>query len=236
MIRAMNMAAGLLVGFVLFAIPASADEVVSPRHAATERDADGRFEREPRGSAERHRQGDQSAPAQREAMSREPRQSRQEQDEQRRRARPVAEEQPAGAASSVPQEKADQRVGPSDYSGQGERSFSEQERQAIERWYRERNMLPALAAEPARGGLPPGLQRRLDRGGSLPPGWQRKMEPGSTMHSEQLRYTRRVNKDLLGELPPQPEGSVLIEAEEQVVRVLEATGEILDVLGIGRNR
>ncbi len=112
--------------------------------------------------------------------------------------------------------------------------FSPDEQQQIERWYRERNALPSSMPNPSQGGLPPGLQRRLQRGGSLPPGWQRKVEPGMTVNREQLRYSRRVDPQLSEGLPEQPEGSVLIEMDEQVVRVIEATGEILDVFGIGR--
>ena len=119
---------------------------------------------------------------------------------------------------------------------QREPRFSREEQQQIERWYRERNLQPTAAINPSQGGLPPGLQRRLQRGGELPPGWQRKVEPGMTLSQEQVRHARRPARELLDWLPEQPEGTVLMESDDQVVRVIEATGEVLDVLGIGRRR
>jgi hypothetical protein len=40
--------------------------------------------------------------------------------------------------------------------------------------------------EPRYRNLPPGLQKKLARGGSLPPGWQKKMEPFPTSLEREL--------------------------------------------------
>lgn len=113
--------------------------------------------------------------------------------------------------------------------------FKADESQAIREWYRDREP-PSPGMAGGQRELPPGLQRKLDRGGELPPGWQRKVERGEVLSQEQVRHGRRPSDDLLGRLPRQPEGTVILETEDQVIRVLEATGEVLDVLGVGRER
>ncbi|WP_421620911.1 hypothetical protein [Alkalilimnicola ehrlichii] len=123
----------------------------------------------------------------------------------------------------------------------GEGRFRDQEREIIREWLRERQDETVAGGPPGRpqtpgrsGGqrtLPPGLQQRLERGGELPPGWQRKVARGEVVDSELIRYSR-VSPDLRRRLPRQPTGTELLELEDQVVRVLETTGLVLDVLDI----
>jgi hypothetical protein len=64
------------------------------------------------------------------------------------------------------------------------------------------------------GGLPPGIQRRLERGGSLPPGIARHgLPPG-----------------LAGQLPPSPSGYIRQVVGADVVLVAVATGLIMDII------
>ncbi|WP_245795428.1 hypothetical protein [Thioalkalivibrio denitrificans] len=121
-----------------------------------------------------------------------------------------------------------------DRAGRVHERFRWEEREAIGQWYREREARPSPGVASGQRELPPGLQRRLARGGDLPPGWQRKVERGEVLSQEQVRHGRRVDEELRRRLPPQPDGTVIMETEDQVIRVLEATGEVLDVLGIGR--
>jgi len=111
--------------------------------------------------------------------------------------------------------------------------FGADESESIREWYRDREP-PTPGTAAGQRELPPGLQRKLERGGELPPGWQRKVARGEVLSQEQVRHGRRPSDDLLGRLPRQPEGTVIMETEDQVIRVLEATGEVLDVLGVGR--
>lgn len=119
--------------------------------------------------------------------------------------------------------------------------FRDRERTIIREWLRERggettaDDPPGRPQTPGRSGgqriLPPGLQQRLERGGELPPGWQRKVARGEVVDSELIRYSR-ISPELRRRLPHQPEGTELLELEEQIVRVVEATGLVLDVLDI----
>jgi Ni/Co efflux regulator RcnB len=69
------------------------------------------------------------------------------------------------------------------------------------------------------GGLPPGIQRRLDRGGTLPPGLARKALPPG----------------LAGQLPAPPNGYIRQVVGSDVVLVAIATGVIMDIIrGIAR--
>jgi hypothetical protein len=80
--------------------------------------------------------------------------------------------------------------------------------------------------------LPPGLQKKLARGGDLPPGWQKKVIRGEVLDAEIYKYAVHVPYDLIKRLPPQPKGTVLIKVEGKIVRLLEATGTILDVFDL----
>jgi uncharacterized protein YcfJ len=80
--------------------------------------------------------------------------------------------------------------------------------------------------------LPPGLRKKLARGGDLPPGWQKKIIRGEVLDAETYRYAVHVPYDLIKRLPSQPKGTALIKIEGKIVRLLEATGTILDVFDI----
>lgn len=82
--------------------------------------------------------------------------------------------------------------------------------------------------------LPPGLQKKLERGGSLPPGWQKKVERGEVMAPELYRQTRVLPKRYLGELGEQPEGTSVLVLDDRVVRVHDATRTIIDVFFPGQ--
>jgi hypothetical protein len=123
-----------------------------------------------------------------------------------------------------------------DRQGREHERFRSEETETIRRWYERGDRRPSPGAAGGQRQLPPGLQRKVERGGELPPGWQRKVERGEVLSREQVRHGRRIDDELLRRLPPQPEGTVIMETEDQVIRVLEATGEVLDVLGMGRRR
>jgi len=50
-------------------------------------------------------------------------------------------------------------------------------------------------------GLPPGLAKKLERGGDLPPGWQKKCVPGQTMPREVYEQCRPLPREVVVELP-----------------------------------
>ncbi|MGD8430269.1 MAG: hypothetical protein PVH31_07660 [Ectothiorhodospiraceae bacterium] len=71
------------------------------------------------------------------------------------------------------------------------------------------------------GKLPPGLQKKVDRGGSLPPGWQRNLEVGHTLD-------KAVYQE--GTVTAEDDGVVTISVDDRIVRVVEDTREILEIL------
>ncbi len=80
--------------------------------------------------------------------------------------------------------------------------------------------------------LPPGLQKKLERGGSLPPGWQAKLRRGEIMPLDVYGQCDRLPPDLIEQLPIPPPGTVLVAISGKVVRLLQATREILDVFEV----
>jgi hypothetical protein len=80
--------------------------------------------------------------------------------------------------------------------------------------------------------LPPGLAKKVARGEQLPPGWQKKCEAGQVMPVEVFEKTHPLPPDLVVKLPPPPSGTVTVVIGGKVVRLLQATREILDVFDV----
>jgi len=81
-------------------------------------------------------------------------------------------------------------------------------------------------------GLPPGLQKKLERGGSLPPGWEKKFHKGEVIPENVYKQCHPLPDEVLVKLPPQPAGTVLIAVGGKVARILAATRQILDVFEV----
>jgi len=84
-----------------------------------------------------------------------------------------------------------------------------------------------------RGGLPPGLQKKVERGGQLPPGWQKKLAAGEVMDQQVYTKAEPIPQDVFMSLPPQPYDTEIVTIEDKVVRVMKDTRRILDVFGLG---
>ncbi len=80
--------------------------------------------------------------------------------------------------------------------------------------------------------LPPGLAKKVARGEGLPPGWQKKVARGEVMDQDLYLLSAPVPPRIVYELPPQPAGTVLVVLQGKVVRLLQATREILDVFDL----
>ncbi len=74
--------------------------------------------------------------------------------------------------------------------------------------------------------LPPGLQKKYDRGGydALPPGWQKKLAEGDHLSPEMYRLSRILT-------PVNERGEQLIRLDDRTMRVIQATGEIVRIFG-----
>jgi hypothetical protein len=71
--------------------------------------------------------------------------------------------------------------------------------------------------------LPPGLQKKAARGEPLPPGWQKKLQVGRIMDRDIYRHGTIV-------VPVDPHGLITVRVEGRLVRLVEATHEIIDIL------
>jgi hypothetical protein len=80
--------------------------------------------------------------------------------------------------------------------------------------------------------LPPGLAKKAAQGKPLPPGWQKKMQVGQVIPVDVYDQCEPLPPDLIVKLPPQPKGILTVTIEGKVVRLLEATREILDVFDV----
>lgn len=87
--------------------------------------------------------------------------------------------------------------------------------------------------------LPPGLEKKIERGGELPPGWQKKIAKGEVLDDDLYEASTKLpsskkNKDYpdLDEDVEVTPGTELIRIEEKVLRIKKDTKEILDVFGV----
>jgi hypothetical protein len=79
-------------------------------------------------------------------------------------------------------------------------------------------------------GLPPGLQKKMRRGGQLPPGWQKKVNVGQALPYEYLMYARPVPYELSSQLTAGPIGTKLLQLVDRVVRVEVGTNMVLEAI------
>ncbi|WP_020682511.1 hypothetical protein [Marinobacterium rhizophilum] len=90
-------------------------------------------------------------------------------------------------------------------------------------------------SDTAHGGaksLPPGLQKKLERGGDLPPGWQDKVARGEVLEPDLMRRAHRLPADLNLGLQGYSAGTELLLLEDRVVRIATGQGTVLDVIDI----
>jgi len=71
-------------------------------------------------------------------------------------------------------------------------------------------------------GLPPGLQKKMQRGQALPPGWQKKLVVGKVMEKDIYDQGKIVATD--------SKGLVTISIQGRLVKLAEDTREIVDIL------
>ena len=76
--------------------------------------------------------------------------------------------------------------------------------------------------------LPPGLKKKVARGGELPPGWQKKVAKGEVLDADIYSHSEKVPYGLIKGLEQQPEDTELIKVEGKIIRILKATRSILD--------
>jgi len=110
--------------------------------------------------------------------------------------------------------------------------YSDRERDALRRHLSNRDyqsLPPGLQKKVARGGLPPGLQKKVARGGQLPPGWQKKLQVGRTLPDDLYYHGQRLPVyDGIRRI----DGVTDVIIDNEAVRIMDATQTIIDVFGI----
>lgn len=71
--------------------------------------------------------------------------------------------------------------------------------------------------------LPPGLQKKVTHGGELPPGWQKKLAVGESLDPEIYDSAQVL-------MPIDNDGIITIAVEDRIVRLIDATREIVEIL------
>ena len=82
--------------------------------------------------------------------------------------------------------------------------------------------------------LPPGLAKKGARGKRLPPGWERDLAAGRTFPQNVYEQSHPIPVHIIQQLPPQPQGTMLVTLNGKIVRLYEATKTIIDVLELDR--
>jgi hypothetical protein len=83
---------------------------------------------------------------------------------------------------------------------------------------------PAIAKHDKEKRLPPGLQKKLERGGELPSGWQKKLVEGQIIDSDLYRHARILS-------PADIYGREIIQLDDKTMRIIRATREIVHIFG-----
>lgn len=91
-----------------------------------------------------------------------------------------------------------------------------------------KNSVPAGSAKR----LPPGLQKKLARGGSLPPGWQKKLSRGEVIEKETYEQAEKLPDELLRRITGREDAVELLRVGDRILRVMEGRGTILDVVDL----
>ena len=102
--------------------------------------------------------------------------------------------------------------------------FSEGDRKILEEWQKSH-----AGSQAPQKKLPPGLQKKVDRGGTLPPGWQKKLAVGAVLDPEIYKQSKPLPEDILIQLPDIPENIEIVHLGNKIIRIIENTQEIVDI-------
>lgn len=71
--------------------------------------------------------------------------------------------------------------------------------------------------------IPPGLQKKVERGKELPPGWQKKIARGEVLDAELYQHGSIL-------VPADKNGISTIKIGDKRIRLIDSTREIVDIL------
>lgn len=111
-------------------------------------------------------------------------------------------------------------------SQHGERGFSNDERRAIGGYY-EKNRYDEDEGEDG--------DEHHGRGRGhhdLPPGWEKKLNRGDRVPDDVWAVRAPLPPEIVLRLPPPPPGIINVRVNDRILRVVEKTHEVMDVLGL----
>jgi hypothetical protein len=112
-----------------------------------------------------------------------------------------------------------------------EKDLSVGEKRIIEEFYRKQKARDVKEGKKDKN-LPKGLQKKMAKGGKMPPGWEKKVAKGRPLDRDVLENSVPLPPELVKELPKQPEETTIVKVEDKIIRILNATKEVLDVFDI----
>jgi len=71
--------------------------------------------------------------------------------------------------------------------------------------------------------LPPGLQKKANKGVALPPGWQKKLAKGEIMDKAVYQQSKVI-------VPVDSRGLITVRIEGKLIKLFKATREVVEVL------
>jgi hypothetical protein len=115
-----------------------------------------------------------------------------------------------------------------------DQTFNESERSLITDYYRNENAHRGgdNGTQSKKKELPPGLQKKLERGGELPPGWQMKVNRDEVLDAELLSHAQPLPDALRSSLPLLQDGTELRRIGDKIIRIMEGNGTVLDVIDL----
>lgn len=83
----------------------------------------------------------------------------------------------------------------------------------------------ATAAPPhsKHNSLPPGLEKKAERGQALPPGWKKKLHLGEVLPQDIFEHAIILS-------PPDKLGEISIRIEDELLKIHQRTRKIIDIL------
>lgn len=96
----------------------------------------------------------------------------------------------------------------------------------------EREVIRKYVKTTERVNLPSGFTRVVEYDETFPKTWREKVMVGQPLPEVYYRRGARLPGELVGKLPPQPEGTALVAIDGTVVRIEEPTRRVLDVYTI----
>lgn len=110
-------------------------------------------------------------------------------------------------------------------AGHDDRHHDDVDARDHERHHDDDNHDDAYQGQKKQKALPPGLQKKVQRGGELPPGWEKKVQAGEVLDPE-VYARRKVLK------PVGKDGNELIQVEDRVYKVYQKTRQVREIVDV----